>query len=364
MNLPIVVVGVALLMTGLAFTASPAVANSNQPASEHSAATAPAAKPSVNKPPTTKSSDEDTYRNIVKVMTENIAARYPIKSLALETSAALRDMAQHGTAYADDNSFIKAVNDVLWETAHDLHLKLHSEKTIADRTSKGGGKRVPKMRRISAPQGADGNETFAPLGTTRITGKMLNKNTGLITITSPIYANKALFTQTLSKLSSADNIIIDARNVRGGTGRGVNYFTSQFFDEPTHLSSSITREFEKPQELWTVETPMSEIFGSKDIYVLTGQGTASGAEALVYALKNTQRGTLIGQKTRGAGNAGAFLPLGSGMLLFLPIAQTISPRTGEAWERVGIEPHINAALGDALNTALRVIGEKSKIASH
>jgi len=354
MNLPIVIVGMTILITGSIFTTTSAEANSNLPAT----------KPSASKAPAAKKSDENTYHSIVKVMAENIEARYPIKSLAFETATALRDMTVHGTTYEGDDSFIKAVNDVLWEATHDLHLKLHSEKTVANRTSKNGGKRVPKMRRISVPQGAHDEAAFTPLGTTKITSEMLSKDTGLITITSPIYANKDLFTQTLSKLASADNIIIDARNVRGGTGRGVNYFTSQFFDEPTHLSSSITRDFEKPQELWTVATPVSEIFGSKDVYVLTGEGTASGAEALVYALKNTQRGILIGQKTKGAGNAGAFLPLGSGMLLFLPISQTISPVSGEAWERVGIEPHIHAALGGALNAALRLIDEKSKLDKH
>jgi len=354
MNLPIAMVGLTLLITGSIPTTTSAQENAHQSINT----------PSVTKPSIAKKVDQNTYRNITTIMAENIEARYPIKSLAFETGKALRDMTEYDNAYESDDSFIEAVNDVLWESTHDLHLKLHAEQAIANRTSKSGGKRVPKMRRISAPKGAQGELTFTPLGTTKITSEMLSKDTGLITITSPIYANKELFTRTLSKLSTADNIIIDARNVRGGTGRGVNYFTSQFFDEPTHLSSSITREFEKPQELWTVETPMSEIFGSKDVYVLTGEGTASGAEALVYALKNTQRGTLIGQKTKGAGNAGAFLPLGSGMLLFLPISQTISPVSGKAWERVGIEPHIHAALGAALNAALRLIDEKSQIGKH
>lgn len=354
MNLPIALVSLILLIAGSIITTTSAEGNANQSIT----------KPSATKSSVTKKADQNTYRDIAKVMAENIEARYPIKSLAFETATALRDMTDHGSAYEDGESFINTVNDVLWEATHDLHLKLHSEKTIADRMSKGGGKRVPKMRRISAPQGADEEVAFTPLGTTKITSEMLDKNTGLITISSPIYANKVLFTQTLRKLSSADNIIIDVRNVRGGTGPGVNYFTSQFFDEPTHLSSSITRDFEKPQELWTVATPVSEIFGSKDVYVLTGEGTASGAEALVYALKNTQRGTLIGQKTKGAGNAGAFLPLGSGMLLFLPISQTISPVSGDAWERVGIEPDIHAALGGALNAALRLIDEKSKLGKH
>jgi CubicO group peptidase (beta-lactamase class C family) len=195
------------------------------------------------------------------------------------------------------------------------------------------------------------------MGTTKISAEMLNEETGLITISSGIYNNRDLFTDVLSSISTAKNVIVDLRTTPGGTQRGVQYFTSQFYSEPTHLSSHIERGFDEPQELWSVDTPVSGEFAEKNIYVLTSHRTGSGAEALSYALKETRGAVLIGEKTAGAGNAGAFMSVGSGMSLFLPISQTISPVTGEPWEGTGVRPHITTIAGSALDVALSTIAK-------
>ena len=156
-------------------------------------------------------------------------------------------------------------------------------------------------------------------------------------------------------MGDASNIILDLRKTPGGTVPGVHYFLSQFYGELTHLSSQTTRVLDAPRDMYTIETAMGDTFADKDIYVLTSQRTASGAEAVSYAIKETDRGILIGEKTAGAGNAGAFIGVGSGLSLFLPISQTLSPKTGLPWEGMGIVPHITAVADDALDVALKVI---------
>jgi len=181
---------------------------------------------------------------------------------------------------------------------------------------------------------------------------MLDAKTGLITITSPIYNNIDRFTAALGALIGAENIIIDVRTCPGGTVPGVQYFTSQFYGERTHLSSRISRESDTPQKLWSVDTKVGSDFADKNLYVLTSARTASGAEALSYALKNTDRATIVGEKTAGAGNAGAYLGIGEGLLMFLPLSQTISPKTGKPWEARGVVPHINTTADKALEVVL------------
>ena len=299
------------------------------------------------------------YPNTIEQIAAAIEEQYPIAERAHRIAADLREAASDpALAEAADNAaFIEATNAVLWESAHDLHLRLHSDEALQERASASGG-RVPRMRRVMAPEG-DGEQEVdmanMSLGTTEISSEMLNDETGLITVSSAIFNNRDLFTDTLSNLSGAKNIILDLRTVPGGSMPGVQYFLSQFYGEPTHMVSNVSRDFDEPQELWSFDTPLSGTFAGKNLYVLTSHRTGSGAEATAYALKETGRGVLIGEKTAGAGNAGAFMSVGPGISLFLPIAQTISPVTGEPWEGTGVKPHLTTISDSALQVALSTI---------
>jgi len=312
----------------------------------------PAAAAAVANPASEKHAD---YGATIETMAAAIDRQYPIEATAHKLAAALRSAAKDPAFLAmDEANFLEAINTVMWDVAHDLHLRVRTSAATEARTKAGGGKAVPRMRRVVRTPGGSG-----AIGNTSISAEMLNVNTGLITITSPIYNNVALFTEKLSAVSSAENIIIDVRACPGGTVPGVQYFTSQFFGERTHLSSRISRESDVPQKLWTVETEIGDEFADKNIYVLTSKRTASGAEALSYALKNTDRATLVGEKTAGAGNAGAYIGVGNGLLMFLPISQTISPKTGKPWEAKGVVPHIDASAEAALDAALGAIKDKA-----
>lgn len=306
------------------------------------------------------------YGKTIEEISTAIEEQYPIESKAYSIAAYMRDAASDEALSepADDAAFVAAVNAALWDAAHDLHLRLHSDAALQARSSASGA-RVPRMRRVVAPEGdeggsagsIEGDDDVRALGTTDISAEMLNEDTGIITISSGIYNNPKLFTDTLSSLSAASNIIIDLRTVPGGTVPGVQYFVSQFYAEPTHLVSRVERAFDEPVESWTVDTPLSAEFADKNLYVLTSSHTGSGAEAVSYALKETGRAVLIGETTAGAGNAGAFLRVGPGMSLFLPISQTISPVTGEPWEGTGVKPHITTIAASSLDVALRTIAK-------
>jgi CubicO group peptidase (beta-lactamase class C family) len=308
------------------------------------------------------------YADTIEQIAAAVEEQYPIEAKAISIAADLR----HAASDPELNSpvsaeeFVVAMNKALWDSAHDLHLKVQTDEAVRQRMEKAGG-RVPRMRRVAVPDGEAGSGEGGPrmrmpsgadgsaLGTTKIDGEMLNSDTGLITISSGIYNNQVLFTDVLSSLSDANNIILDLRKTPGGTVPGVQYFLSQFYGESTHLSSQTSRVMDAPRDMYTIDTAMGDSFADKDIYVLTGQRTASGAEAVSYAIKETDRGILIGEKTAGAGNAGAFIGVGSGLSLFLPISQTLSPKTGLPWEGQGVKPHITAVADNALEVALKVI---------
>ncbi|MBO6506019.1 MAG: S41 family peptidase [Kordiimonadaceae bacterium] len=299
---------------------------------------------------------DDTGKNleIVENVIENIQAQYPIEDTANELNSALSKFANSpGFADLDEASFLEEMNAVMKEASNDLHLRIATAEAVEQRMSRAGGRRTPTMRRVARGQ------AYQPLGTSKVRAEMLNERTGLIDFDSAIYRNPDLFADALDAVASADNIVLDLRGVPGGSVPGVAYFLSQFYAEPTHLSSRYSRRFDRPQELWTVETPHSKVFADKNLYVLTNKRSASGAEAVAFALRNSGRATLVGEKTAGAGNAGAFVDVGEGLMLFLPISQTIDPKTGKAWEATGVMPHVEVPADEALDAALELISRST-----
>ncbi len=80
--------------------------------------------------------------------------------------------------------------------------------------------------------------------------------------------------------------------------------------------------------------------GNTKVYVLISNRTISAGVHPGFALKRTQRATLIGEKTRGAGHVETELQLSVGYSAVIPFARAFDPRTGEGWEGGGVTPDI------------------------
>ncbi|HQW69603.1 MAG TPA: S41 family peptidase [Flavobacterium sp.] len=99
--------------------------------------------------------------------------------------------------------------------------------------------------------------------------------------------------------------------------------------------------------------PSNPVF-SGNIYVLTNSKTGSTCEPIVYALKNTKKAIIIGEKTYGGMLAASpFVVFGKYMLM-LPIADFYT-YDGVRLDRVGVTPDIEVKSDDALNKALEII---------
>lgn len=99
--------------------------------------------------------------------------------------------------------------------------------------------------------------------------------------------------------------------------------------------------------------PSNPVF-SGTIYVLTNSKTGSTCEPIVYALKNTKKAIIIGEKTYGGMLAASpFVVFGKYMLM-LPIADFYT-YDGVRLDRVGVTPDIEVKSDDALNKALEII---------
>jgi hypothetical protein len=90
------------------------------------------------------------------------------------------------------------------------------------------------------------------------------------------------------------------------------------------------------------------------VYVLTSRDTGSAAEDFAFLMQQTGRAKVVGDKTAGAGNTNAILALGGGYSLSVSIGRTFNPKTNQGWEGTGVQPDVQSAAGDAIDTAHRL----------
>lgn len=105
--------------------------------------------------------------------------------------------------------------------------------------------------------------------------------------------------------------------------------------------------------------PNSAVF-TGTIYVLTNGSTASTCEPIVYALKNTNGATIIGEKTAGAMLAAFPYNVAGKYTVILPIADFYT-FDGVRLDKVGVTPNIEVKSDEALERALELINnDKTK----
>jgi hypothetical protein len=182
--------------------------------------------------------------------------------------------------------------------------------------------------------------------------------------------------RALDGFSNATTLIIDARQYLGGGPIEGDVMFSRFFETPTTLLWMDTRRaveerggnpmtdgptlkrITAPAEIvrreWiAVPSKQRSGLGTARIFVLTSKATASAGEGFALALKRTQRATLIGETTAGAGHFGRTVSLPGGYRAFIPVGRPFDPDTGKGWEQTGVEPHISVPADRALEEAIR-----------
>jgi C-terminal processing protease CtpA/Prc len=185
----------------------------------------------------------------------------------------------------------------------------------------------------------------------------------------------AQMTAALDQLENARTLIIDLRRCPGGSLREMDVLFSRLYAEPTRVMIMDTRSdaaAPEPAEIspnlrrvaapagitrdehWAAPTtPVSPLADAR-VFVLTGR-TGSACEHLSQALRETGRATLVGTRTGGAGHYGGQRVFGSGRFqIFLPVGNSYAPGA-QSWETVGVLPHRDVAMDEALNEVLREI---------
>jgi hypothetical protein len=187
----------------------------------------------------------------------------------------------------------------------------------------------------------------------------LKGNVGYIDLSG--FPNPGMFRDAanaaMKAVDGTDALIIDMRRNGGGSPVSVSYLCSFLFDagKPVHLNDLIWRnkgtETYRTQQFFTGRTPTHYL--NKPVVLITSHFTFSGGEEFTNDLKVLKRATIVGEVTGGGANPGGTLPVGSGLILFVPGGRAENPVTKTSWEGVGVQPDVEALTDDAFATAYR-----------
>jgi C-terminal processing protease CtpA/Prc len=164
----------------------------------------------------------------------------------------------------------------------------------------------------------------------------------------------------MSKLADADALVIDLRQNGGGSPEAVAFVSSYLFgDSAVHLNSLYFRPSNQTDDFYTDPKVPGKKFGpTKPVYVLTSGSTFSAAEEFTYNLQSRGRATVVGETTGGGAHPGGTVPIGAGLMAFIPSGRAINPITKTNWEGVGVKPEIAIAREKALDAALDAAKKK------
>lgn len=91
--------------------------------------------------------------------------------------------------------------------------------------------------------------------------------------------------------------------------------------------------------------------------VVNGQG-GSAPEVLALFMKETKRGTVVGQRTVGCVGAASPTQLSDGTALYVAAEEYVGAITGTKYNNVGVVPDVEASDANAIPSAVRILNER------
>lgn len=178
------------------------------------------------------------------------------------------------------------------------------------------------------------------------------------------------------------NLVIDLRNNPGGGIEAASEFARYILDRDMEVGYFVTNKLQyagyQPELFKTLpelqpkgtkeftdelktspgaklifKKPENPVFMGK-IYVLTNNKTGSTCEPIVYALKNSKKATIIGEKTAGAMLSASPFVVSGKYMLTLPIGDFYT-HDGVRLDKVGVSPDIEVKSEGALDKVLELI---------
>jgi hypothetical protein len=286
---------------------------------------------------------------IVAQLSTELRSRYIYPDAGEKGAAAITAAAASG-AYdrvTDLPSFAGRLTDDLRGVLHDKHL------TVFGETNR------PALSVASIPGGEAGI-----IRAGRLAGGIAYLE--IAGFSNP-WSFKPALDRAMAGLKGSRAFILEMRGNHGGDPASVSYLVSHFVPAGKRIEinrivwrKAGTRDLTH-KRFFSEPTPVS--FAGRPVYVLIGGHTFSGGEELAYDMQTLKLGTLVGETTGGGANPGQSVPIGHGVMAFIPTGRAESPVTGSNWEGRGVRPDVEVPDADALAAALRRLGRSPAAAT-
>jgi C-terminal processing protease CtpA/Prc len=294
-------------------------------------------------PPIDSATKTQTIDALVKAMNDDYF--FPDLAKKVEVTLKAKDYASVTTG----PDFAKALTEDMKAICHDAHLRV---RYSADSLP------VRKDRDVPSPDEIKDEKQYERLvngGFEKI--ERLPGNVGYIRFFQFFEpeAAAAPIRAAMDFVQNTDALIFDIRGNGGGDPETVRLICSYLFDaKPVHLNDIYFEKGKVKNEFWTLKSVPGKRYTGREIYVLTGPRTGSGAEEFAYDLQNLHRATIVGASTWGGANPGGVSRLNDHFAAFIPNGQAKNPYTKTNWEGAGVQPDIAVKPEDALTTAHRL----------
>jgi len=284
---------------------------------------------------------------VIEALGRQMKSTYVFSDVAERASTALAEKAAKGNYATTETAkaFAKLLTADLRAVGNDKHLAVLFDPQLALGAAPHAASSAKELARMRDEMVRDG------FGIARV--ERLPGNVGYLDVRGfgPTEFIGDAYSSALTLLAGTDALILDLRRNGGGEPASVAYLLSHFFAEgdERHLNDLYYRAKDETRQYWT--SASVKVRYAKPVYVLTSSYTFSGGEECAYDFQTQKRGTLVGETTGGGANPGEFVPLGHGMVAFIPDGRAINPITHTNWEHVGVKPDVAVAADKAEQTA-------------
>lgn len=268
---------------------------------------------------------------------------YVFPDIAKTAESSIRN--QDYAAVTDGPAFAKRLTEDLRAVCKDAHLSVRYSPNVFPERKEAGTPSPAEIEREKRFARID-NGAFQKV-------ERLPGNIGYIRFDgfqSPEAAKEPLMA-AMNFVANTDALIFDMRFNGGGQPETVRMVCSYLFDKSVHLNDIYDRPSDKTESFWTTVKVPGKKYLNRDVYVLTGKRTGSGAEEFAYDLQTQKRATIVGDSTWGGANPGHVVRLNDHFAAFVPTGRAINPITKTNWEGVGVTPDVKVPVADALKAA-------------
>jgi hypothetical protein len=302
--------------------------------------------------------DEAAANAVVDEALKRLEADYVFPEVATQMIQSVRKK-QADKAYAGiktGQALAQQLTKDLQAVSKDKHLRIvcSTEKLPKLPTEGPGVGPTPEMKEEMRQMGQWMNAGYRKV-------ERLGGNIGYLALDGFLQADSAAdpAAAAMAFLANTDALIIDLRRNGGGEPESVALLCSYFFGEkPVHINSLYSRKENKTTDYWTRKEIAGKRYLGKDIYVLIGPRTFSGAEEFAYDLQTQKRATIVGETSGGGAHPGDLAPLGDHFAMFVPTGRAINPITKTDWEGVGVKPDVAVPADKALEKAQELAIQK------